>query len=77
MDVCWIVASMLCLLCAGALAQEATATDAPAEGTLARELFSDDFGRHSGLQLDGYLQMGFVRNDARFFRSHVWSALIN
>ena len=55
---------MLCLLSVSLFAQGATATDTPAEGTLARELFGDDFGRHSGLLLDGYLQMGFVRNDA-------------
>jgi Putative beta-barrel porin-2, OmpL-like. bbp2 len=64
MEVCSIAAPMLCLLCAGAVAHEATPIDAPAEGTLARELFGDDFGRHSGLKLDGYVQLGFVRNDA-------------
>jgi hypothetical protein len=31
---------------------------------LARELFGDDFGRLSCLKLNGYVQLGLVRNDA-------------
>ena len=46
-----ITAMALYLVCLSAFAQEGTKTEAPAEGTLARDLFGDDFGRQSGLLL--------------------------